>query len=843
MRTPRSACYGGYATMDVRCERCGTVYELDPARLSSGPVTVRCTACKHTFRLLRPDPENAAPKRAWLVRTAAGRLVSFRELTTLQKWIVEGRIGRDDEISKNGETWKRLGNIVELEAFFSVYEKARTFKELVGSAEASEVRGSELLGSIQLTTADLGDAGAPGRSPLPRAASAVQRHSPPRAPTAPPMFGEALMPEVSKPRPEVQSLPTPSPSGPISVIGGTPLASPLPPSLSVSEVPDTMGERASDEDKEEAETHQAPSTALDLVPLMPHPDEAFGSLPPETKDLETDIDVADFDSDEPVEVERSHTPLAEPVVHRPVRSPESKFFQNSQVAPAAFPSTLPPTSAFTKDLDFQFEDAPDRPARPGGRSRGLALIVAGLVMGGVAVGLVIARADDLRQPLTNLQTTIQQWLSPRAEERLALLLKDAEAKADLDTEAGRNEAMQLLEKAHRQDPRSPKVAAEVAFVLARSAMAHRRQALREETEAERINVELDGWRRAVEKAQRARAQLPPRPDLPEPASLRRRAEEARSRAEDELALAKRNIDAARANAPGTLEPERALAAYLLAEGNLDALEPQLARLRASLKKEGRSDAQTDLLEAASHLSGFAAPSNRQREDARALLSSALEERPGLNRARVLLADALAQLGFITDAQEVLQPVLRQAPEHVEAKALAAGLRSRPKTRQLVTTAPSRKPAGAESILRLKPIGEGSSRETRSFDQWLELADRRREAGQVNQALAAYERAAELDADSAEPHTGKGWCFLDLDRPRVALVSFERAVTTNPLFAEAYLGMGETYLRLGDTQAAIEGYRGYIERAPVDDVERKVAERKAAELEAKLAAETASASAP
>jgi predicted Zn finger-like uncharacterized protein len=33
--------------MDVRCERCKTLYELDDTRVSEAGTTVRCTTCGH----------------------------------------------------------------------------------------------------------------------------------------------------------------------------------------------------------------------------------------------------------------------------------------------------------------------------------------------------------------------------------------------------------------------------------------------------------------------------------------------------------------------------------------------------------------------------------------------------------------------------------------------------------------------------------------------------------------------------------------------------------------------------------------------------------------------------
>jgi Tetratricopeptide repeat len=73
-----------------------------------------------------PAPPHAEPERPreWRVRQANGNIFTFREMTTLQKWIIEQKVSRDDEISLSGDQWKRLGNIAELASFFQVVEAA-----------------------------------------------------------------------------------------------------------------------------------------------------------------------------------------------------------------------------------------------------------------------------------------------------------------------------------------------------------------------------------------------------------------------------------------------------------------------------------------------------------------------------------------------------------------------------------------------------------------------------------------------------------------------------------------------------------------------------------------------
>ncbi len=174
--------------MDVRCERCRAQYVFDDDQVTLAGLTVQCTNCGHLFKVKKkelvvtvpvnpgdvegtppspaPPPPRAADERdprgrrrgrgrrrrgasaarssspgmpvaaapepertrEWRVRQANGNIFTFRELTTLQKWIIEQKVGRDDEISLSGEQWKRLGNIAELASFFQVVEAAERSK-------------------------------------------------------------------------------------------------------------------------------------------------------------------------------------------------------------------------------------------------------------------------------------------------------------------------------------------------------------------------------------------------------------------------------------------------------------------------------------------------------------------------------------------------------------------------------------------------------------------------------------------------------------------------------------------------------------------------------------------
>ncbi|MFN0063292.1 MAG: tetratricopeptide repeat protein [Myxococcaceae bacterium] len=140
--------------MDVRCDHCKTEYELDNARITEAGVSVKCAQCGHVFRVrkktmlvtesLAPgDPELASTLtegergREWQLRQK-DKIVLIRELSTLQRWIVERKALADDELSLTGDVWKKLESIPELAPFFAVVELARG-RELEGAGLASSL--------------------------------------------------------------------------------------------------------------------------------------------------------------------------------------------------------------------------------------------------------------------------------------------------------------------------------------------------------------------------------------------------------------------------------------------------------------------------------------------------------------------------------------------------------------------------------------------------------------------------------------------------------------------------------------------------------------------------------
>jgi predicted Zn finger-like uncharacterized protein len=133
--------------MDVRCDRCETEYELDDDSVTEGGASVQCTTCGHTF-VVGPDGVTIAqivptppggladlgPQAAdWLLATEDGQTHRFRDLTTLQKWVVERKATREDRVSQRGGPWLPLGEVDELAPFFAVVDQADRARSAEGA--------------------------------------------------------------------------------------------------------------------------------------------------------------------------------------------------------------------------------------------------------------------------------------------------------------------------------------------------------------------------------------------------------------------------------------------------------------------------------------------------------------------------------------------------------------------------------------------------------------------------------------------------------------------------------------------------------------------------------------
>ena len=104
--------------MLTRCTHCSTEYVLEDASIPATGLSLQCSECNQVFGVL-PTQGPPAAASTWQVRLLSGAIYEPGDLATLQRWIIERRLGRDDLLTQDGSTWQRLGNIPDLGPFFA----------------------------------------------------------------------------------------------------------------------------------------------------------------------------------------------------------------------------------------------------------------------------------------------------------------------------------------------------------------------------------------------------------------------------------------------------------------------------------------------------------------------------------------------------------------------------------------------------------------------------------------------------------------------------------------------------------------------------------------------------
>lgn len=100
--------------MLVRCANCQTEFSLDDRQVGPDGASVRCSVCAYVFRVEAPSSREAT----WHIRTVEDLSFTSPDLPTLRQWIREGRLHPDDEVSRTGRHWLRLGDMPEFSGAF-----------------------------------------------------------------------------------------------------------------------------------------------------------------------------------------------------------------------------------------------------------------------------------------------------------------------------------------------------------------------------------------------------------------------------------------------------------------------------------------------------------------------------------------------------------------------------------------------------------------------------------------------------------------------------------------------------------------------------------------------------
>lgn len=109
--------------MDVSCPQCETVYEVEELNAYSAAISLQCSQCSFVFRLPAPGHSIQENQRRWMIRShQSGDILYFNTFDMLHRWIMEGKVGGDDTISRTGERWTALKSIGEFAPIFQTVE-------------------------------------------------------------------------------------------------------------------------------------------------------------------------------------------------------------------------------------------------------------------------------------------------------------------------------------------------------------------------------------------------------------------------------------------------------------------------------------------------------------------------------------------------------------------------------------------------------------------------------------------------------------------------------------------------------------------------------------------------
>lgn len=818
--------------MDVRCDKCGTEYEFDEARVGDGGVTVKCTNCSFVFRVRRPDaPRRAAstiaagsggsgPAKAqeWLVKKPDGQMIAFRELTTLQKWIVEGRIGRDDEISRNQETWKRLGNISELEPFFSVFERAKALNELMATGAIGDrpviVNGSEVLATMSpLSSIVAASSPLPDRGPILEDLGRV-----PLRPSDGPRGADRRSSVVTRAQP-VRSDRTRGPSmitrrG--DLVGFEPSIDPGPP-------PPLLDR--------DLDTEPPPPR-----PKAPAPTPVVITPPPPARENGS------------VALRAQAQPAA---AERPSPPPRSRSALDLGLdGPAAIDSMPPATRRKSSVRGDEIVAHFERQRRRRRAALGLGIFVALGLGGGAAFAMFGPDQNPLRIFAERYGILPPGSRPPTPEQNAAL--EKARRALELDSLADLEEADRLLTEAMHVSGDDLTLRSELGLILSTRADALRRGAARAELRAQKLDQD------AGQPTEEAKA-------------LRQAAAKDRGVASQVVKRAFELIRPAYEKEPDALAPSRALADYYRVQRDESGRMKQvLGQAKAAAQAANTTDAATLYIEAADVVKDVSRALPADLERATRLLEEALTVRPTLNRARVLLARIMVARGQDELAESELKRVVESAPQHSEAKELLETIAAKkaaapapsaspeasaapspsaepsptasaapsptpsPSPSASAAPAPSPRPTAPPSpSATATPVASASPSAPPvkgGYDGYMKQADRLRERGQAWEALLSYEKGADLKPSSGRAYAGMGWCYLDLGKPEAALHQFRKAIAVEPAYAEGHLGHAEAYRALGNSEKALASYKRYLEIRP-EGVGAETAKRAIAAIEA------------
>lgn len=746
--------------MDVVCERCKAEYEFDDALVSERGTTVKCTNCSHQFKIFRPTSESDAAK-VWNLRRPDGTVIPFDSLAVLQKWILEGKVSKMDEISRAGEGWKSLGAIAELESFFAT----------------AELRASQ---------------NAPGR-----AGQRFPSMNGVRAPTPAPGTASRSNPAAASSKPPVISSPTIRPGG----------AAPPPPPPVALRAPSQGGAPASG--------LRAPSHGGTPPPVPTNLRGNSGVKPA----VSTMVQIPPPPK-MPAEMGPPSSPIPErhePLVNEVERARPRSIPPKVELPPLPTLTTPPrdlvddqaPTRSVNSDLKLPPRSAPPAPIE---KRNGLGL---GLVVGAV-IAVIVVGVSWRMGVLSPTPTPATAPTTPVVDNahRDAIIGRATERTRRYGT-AAFDEAREELNTAMTLSPGDPvltatraEVAAAWSEMLSQQADDLEAQAALPGADASRLRAEADLLRRESNtRKERARSDL-------------RAAEEAIGRVPeaDRATVEARLADTARVLGEGSLAghleaarrgtPSAETSLYLALASTTDDPASATTGLRAALAADPQNQRARVALGRLLKRQGDA-------HGARELLDEGLRANAG-HEALLALSRSLGAADVATGpdagARDAGAPAVVAATTPAPTLVIPAPTAPTAPTGPTPTTTPGDPGHHTASAPTTTP-GDPSGVVPQGYDRLVQAGDQAQHAGRSAIARERYQAALAARPTGAEALTGLGYVELDSGSVSAAISRFRQALAGNSRYSEAYIGLGEAYSHQRSYAQAVQAYQQYLDINP------------------------------
>ncbi|MFT5433165.1 MAG: hypothetical protein ACI9OJ_003870 [Myxococcota bacterium] len=101
----------------------------------------------------------------------------------------------------------------------------------------------------------------------------------------------------------------------------------------------------------------------------------------------------------------------------------------------------------------------------------------------------------------------------------------------------------------------------------------------------------------------------------------------------------------------------------------------------------------------------------------------------------------------------------------------------------------------------------------SYDALMSAAGKARKAGKTSAEIGFLQKASARNPRSVEPIAKLGWAYLRQNNATAAIIKFQEAKGKNPGYRDTYIGLAKSLERAGRTGDAIAVYRQYLRMCP------------------------------